>query len=380
MKPSINKTIAEQLQTDRFYRRVEIVNKLNELLNKKVSRQEIEEYLRSVRLIATSGIDIPLGLDGMETWEDERFYAEVGNFIISLREDNESMDKEALEGVRQAIDAVCKDIDATDVPFNVTKRGAASQAPSILHLQPNIKRLQEVADTRWIDYDQMQAAYKALNAELPKDELAEAKRQFEKILLGNNFDGFVAASKKIHELTEGDKRPIIMPPRPQYLIVDGQKVGNSIATMQEIMRKAANADNNLKPLEVSDYVPGKIPEDLKPGMEDIYNKVWDRVLTVWTSACIKGSKDKNYQAQLKHQVDILGVQYGIEADMILAMALRYISGKEELMRQDFMRLNTRGTDGDPLGVRSYDGDLGLGSSRRDARSGGGLGASFRISS
>ncbi len=226
--------------------------------------------------------------------------------------------------------------------------------------------LDQLTEGRFLSVEAMNKALQELegvNVEIPADEIARLNGLFPNEL----SEETLAMIKRIKDQTEEDKGPIVMQ-LPAKVMVDGQEKPFTIAVMQEIMREAANADSSLKPLWLTDYVP-----------EYVKNKVWDSALTVWTSACLKGSKSKNYQDQLKHQADILGGQYGIEADMILAMALRDISGQEELMRQDLMRLNTLDVGCDPLHV-SVDGrDLRLSSSNR-FDSYGGVGASLRISS
>jgi len=227
--------------------------------------------------------------------------------------------------------------------------------------------LEKLTEGRFLSVEAMNEALKGLKGvkvEIPADEITRLNGLFPKELSAETL----AEMENLKSKTEGKKGPLVMQ-LPAVVMVDGKERPFTITTMQEIMRKAANADSNLKPLWLSGYVPN-----------DVKNQVWDSSLGVWTSACLEGSKSKNYPDQLKHQAEILGNKYGIEADMILAMVLRYISGQEELMRQDFMRLNTRDTDGDPLYVDVLDGALRLDFSDSCAASGGGLGASFRISS
>lgn len=352
MKPSTYENRVDELQADdnkarydeRQAHRKELVSNLSDLLKQDIDRDAIVSRLTEL---------------GFKTSEGEQPFQER-----TLDELKDDLIRDGITQLEEESNGVLRVADT--VPENANK----PQAPNILQLRPKIKTLEEVGGERWIDYDKMLEAYGKLKAEPIRGELTRVKKQFAEILLGGNFDVFVSASRNIHRQTEEWKSPIIMPPRPQQLIIDNnQQVGDSIATMQEIMKKAANADNSLKPLCFSYCIP-----------EDVKNKVWDSSLTVWTSACLKGSKDKNYQAQLQHQAEILGAEYGIEADMILAMALRYISEKEELMCQDDMRLNILDTDGDPLGVSFNVILLSFGYARSSARPSSGVGASFRISS
>lgn len=263
--------------------------------------------------------------------------------------------EEASNGVLKVTNAVREDIaGATDTTAETAEGADKIRAT-----------LEQLTERRFLSVEAMNEALKELEGvkvEIPADEIARLNGLFPTELSKEAL----AKMEKVKYQTEKEKGSLVMQ-LPAKVMVDGQRKPFTIAVMQEIMKKSANADGNLKPLWLSDYVP-----------EDVKNKVWDSSLTVWTSACLKGSKDKNYQAQLDHQADILGAEYGIEADMILAMTLRYISGKEELMRQDFMRLNTRDAAGDPLHVYVLDADLYLAYSYSDAHSLSGVGASFQI--
>lgn len=220
---------------------------------------------------------------------------------------------------------------------------------------------------RFLSVDEIDAALrklKGVKVEIPEDEKERLKGLLPKELPSQ----ILSKIYKLKSVIEGDKAPLIMQ-LPQRVVIDGQGRSFTIATMYEIMQKAHKAGSLQKPLWITDHVT-----------DETRSKEWSSELGVWTSACLKDSKDKKYRAQLKHQKSVLGEGHEIQADMILAMALRYIQGDDELMRPDFMRLNDKDTDGDPLDVYSYDIALCLGTSYGNARSDRGLGASFRISS
>ncbi len=210
---------------------------------------------------------------------------------------------------------------------------------------------------------------KGVKVEIPADEITRLNSLFPTEISKETL----YKMEKLKEKTEGKKGLLVMQ-FPKKIMVDGEEEEEeefTIATMREIMQKAANADDNLKPLQLSKHIH-----------ENFETKVWDGDLTVWTSACLKESKNKNYQDMLKHQTNILGAEYGIETDMILATALRYISGQEELMHQDFMQLNTQDTKGNPISINfNYD-ELFVDNHKNNANahSETGIGASFRISS
>lgn len=228
----------------------------------------------------------------------------------------------------------------------------------------NIKKyLTVVSGGRFLSVEAMNEALRGLNGvrvEIPNDEIARLDGLFPSRL----YLETLAKMEKVKDQTEGESGSLFMQ-LPAKVRVDGKKRPFTIAVMQEIMRKAFDVDKNLW---TSEYVP-----------EDIKNKVWDSSLSVWTSAFLKGSRTMNYQEQLKHQTEIFGAGYGVEADMILAMNLRYISQKEELMRQGFMRLNVQSTEAEPLGVFLNNECFFLASVSVGAVSDGGMGCSFRIS-
>lgn len=227
--------------------------------------------------------------------------------------------------------------------------------------------LEKITEGRYLSIEAMNEALKGLqgvNVEIPENEIARLNG-----LRPAEISEADMNKMETMKAQSEDKKGLMVMQLPEKIMVDGEEKPFTIATMQAVMKKAANSDNSLKPLYVSDYMT-----------DEVKNKTWSSDLQAWTSACLKGSKNKNYKAQLAHQAEILGEGNGIEADMFLAMTLRYISSKEELMRQDFMRLNTRDTDGDPLYVHVYDDGLYLSGSCSPARSFSGLGASLRLSS
>ena len=307
--------------------------------------------------------------------------------------------------------AVREDVaGATDTTAETAEEADKPQAPAILKLKPRIEKLREIGGERYYDYDKLFETYKKQRRKVPKEEDQRIKNLAAQILLGENFDKFVDVSTNIWRSSERDLSPIITLPRPEFTIFQGSEMPSSIASEERIMRVGSG-----KSLVISDCVPGEISsKELGPDGIDIYNKVWPSELTCYSAAPLKGSKDRHYfnnedgkLSQLNHQIQVIlsavgadegkiqkiinspldsqlrkdfRAEYGIEADMILAMALRYISGKEKLLRQGFMQLNTRGTDGEPLSVYFYGAGLYLDYSFSSAHSGGGVGASFRISS
>jgi len=80
---------ANDIKDRKFDRRAEVVNALTELLAQgNITRLKIENFLSSIRLITDSGTEIPLGLNEMEKWDNERFLEEVGKLILALKKEN----------------------------------------------------------------------------------------------------------------------------------------------------------------------------------------------------------------------------------------------------------------------------------------------------
>lgn len=132
----------------------------------------------------------------------------------------------------------------------------------------------------------------------------------------------------------------------------------SIATLQEIWF-------GKQGLFVTDYLSDK-------------TKTWESgEIRAFTSKCIAGSKNLNYKDQLALQNSI-GQNLEIDESMFFAMAFHCLASGEKLMQHDFMRLNVRGADNDPLYVASPASDFILRDSFSYAYSFGGIGASLVI--
>jgi len=229
-------------------------------------------------------------------------------------------------------------------------------------------KLAELSE-RFISVDAMNKALKSLkgvDVEIPEDEIARLKGLLPAELTAEHRE----AIEKLRKASEGNAAPLMMQ-LPGKVMVDGEEKSFTIATMQEIMRKAKEVGSLAKPLWLSSYVA-----------QATKDQEWDSNLGVWTSTCLKYSKDKSYwgtNGQLEHQKTVLGEGHEIHADMILAMAIRYIHSGEEFMRNDFMRLNDTDSVGDPLDVAVDDDVLYLADSDGNADSDGGVGGSLRIS-
>lgn len=228
---------------------------------------------------------------------------------------------------------------------------------------------------RYIGVDAMNEALAKLegvNVQIPDDEIVRLKG----LLPAKLTNAHKEAITKLREACEGNAAPLMMQ-LPEKIVVDGEEKPFTIATMYEVIQKAKEAGSLPKPLWLSDYVT-QATKDQK----------WDSRLGVWTSTCLIGSKDKRYSGeggQLEHQKQVIGDGREIHADMVLAMALRYIqtAGTDEVMkynRDGFMRLNDTGSGGYPLRVDVSGDGLDLGRSDGHAYSPSGVGGSLRISS
>ncbi len=253
----------------------------------------------------------------------------------------------------------------TALPVAPRLRDAERSPVSTESVEAELQQLSE----RYINTDAMNEVFKGLKAvkvEIPEDEVARLKGLLPK---DTAEAGKTAADLK--EATEGKKDPLMMQ-LPAKLMVNGEEKPFTIATMYEIMKKEHEAGHLQKPLWLTDTAS-----------DETRNRTWDGKLGIWTAACLEGSKDMKHDAQVRCQQNKVGKGREIHADMILAMAIRYIQNREEVMtyRKDgFMRLNELGTDGFPLVVDVSDGGLGLSDSGRFADSNGGIGASSRMSS
>jgi hypothetical protein len=194
-------------------------------------------------------------------------------------------------------------------------------------------QLDQISDGRFLSVEAMNEALRNLpgvEVEIPAAEIARLNRLFPAELSVETLAKIV----DLKYMTEGEKGPLIMQ-LPKKVLVDGEKRPFSIAVMREIMRKASYKNKRLNSITFG--IDDIISDSLK-------NEVWNSTLCVWTSDCLKYSKNKNYDPdQLKLQTDLLGEGYEIKADVILGMVLGHISGKESLdLRGSTMRINHRG--------------------------------------
>lgn len=185
--------------------------------------------------------------------------------------------------------------------------------------------LEKVTEGRYLSVEAMNEALKGLqdvNVEIPEAEIVRLKDLYPAKISEANM----AKMETMKAQSEGEKGLMVMQ-LPAKIMVDGKEEPFTIATMQAVMQKATNLDS--KQLSISSYVPGSVK-----------NKVWSSDLRAWTSTCLKGSRNKDYQTQLADQTKVLGNESQIDADMFLAMLMLYISSKEKLMPQaENMRLN-----------------------------------------
>ena len=226
--------------------------------------------------------------------------------------------------------------------------------------------LEKVTEGRYLSVEAMNEALKKLTGvrvEIPATEIKRLKQ----LRPTKISEADMAKMEAMKAQSEGEKGLMVMQ-LPTKIMVDGEEKPFTIATMEAVMEKAANADLSLKRVSISEYIT-----------DEVKNKTWFSDLQAWTSACLKGSKNKKYKDQLAYQVEVLGEGNKIEADMFLAMLLLYIASKEELMLQDYMRLNTWDSDGDSLVAYFDRNDVNLISSSSPAISNGGIGASLCIS-
>jgi len=300
------------------------------------------------------------------------FVAKLKEMGLGLQEGFEAKEFSEMKGEAEAVLKQMREMfsGALRVTANVddsaTIASEARETTDISNIEAQLAELSE----RFISVDAVNNALKSLkgvNVEISEAEIARLKS-----LLPNELtDAHKEAIAKLKEACEGDSDPLIMQ-LPTKIMVDGKEMPFTIATMHEIMRKAKEAGSLNKPLWLSDYVT-----------QATKSQKWNSELGVWTSTCLKGSKSMKYRGtggQLEHQKVVLGEDREIHADMILAIALRYIQNGEELMRSDFMRLNDLDSVGDPLLVFVYDCGLYLGRSSGVAHSLSGVGGSLRISS
>ncbi len=309
---SSHKTLAERLP---FEENEDRHNKQN--VNPEELISSLTDFLQNAESsVATHEIMACLAELGFET-EEGFAKKSVAEMIESVRELITSLE-EASSGVLKVTNSVRENI-----------AGATNATPETTEEADKIRStLEKLTEGRFLSVEGMNEALKSLKGveiEISADEITRLNVLFPKELSQETL----AKIESLKNQTEGEKGPLIMQ-LPAKVMVDGEEMPFTIVTLQKIMQKvAAVANKERTPMEVSDDVP-----------EEIKNRVWEGALMVWTPACLKGSKNKNYKKQLQYQTSILGSNTEIGADMFLAMILSHISGKEALMPRDFMRLNS----------------------------------------
>lgn len=159
---------------------------------------------------------------------------------------------------------------------------------------------------------------------------------------------------------------------PKKFVVNGKTVPFTLDNLKAVWDRAQPNKPGMHGMLLGSYV-----------IADSKGKTWDGKPVAYTSACLEGSKSKYYDrgndSQLKIQERIMGAGSEIDEGMYIAMLFHYLATGERLMTADFMRLNVRDTDGDPLYVGSNDDVLHLDCALRVALSFDGVGASLGIS-
>lgn len=171
---------------------------------------------------------------------------------------------------------------------------------------------------------------------------------------------------KIRDNTEWNKPPLIMT-FPKKIIIAGVTKPFSVATLAALVREK---QWNYKQIWYNDsYVT-----DIQA------NEVFWDTLRVYTSAPLAWSKNKNYKNQKQLQERLIGDDAEIGIDAYLAIVLHHWQSpkSDTLMLTDWMRLNTVGSDGDPLVVGSVGSVVRLSSVNQVVLSNSGIGASSSL--
>ena len=170
--------------------------------------------------------------------------------------------------------------------------------------------------------------------------------------------------------TEWEKPPMIMA-LPKTIMVDGVENLFSIATMSRLL-------------------PQKIWDTKEVWCNTDYVKEEQRTTTFWddlrvtTSANLADTKNTPYTKQLDKQKEwadqssLWNVSIDVRAFLEMVMLHLRNPQTETLMLEDYMRLNAKGTDGDPLDLCSSDANLDLLTSSSFAYSLCGIGASSSL--
>lgn len=226
--------------------------------------------------------------------------------------------------------------------------------------------LEKLTEGQFLSVESINEALKKLKGvkvEIPEDEISRLNSLFPSKISTKILDKIGVLKSQ----TARKQAPLIMQ-LPEKVMLDGQIRLFNIEFMEELMQKVSNTNKNMKPIWLTGC-------DLS---EDVKRKVWDGSLTCWTSECLTESKAKTYNEQLEHQAKILGEEYKTDVNIILAMSLGYISGKQILVQKAMMRLNTLGVHNTPLLVYFSKDGLEVEDSDKDADSNSGIGASFQI--
>ena len=181
-----------------------------------------------------------------------------------------------------------------------------------------------------------------------------------------NPEEVVKIVTKIRDNTEWNKPPLIVT-LPKEIIINGVSKPFSVATLSALVPEKKW---NHKQIWYNDsYVTAEQASEVFSG-----------TLRVYTSAPLTWSKDKKYSDQLDLQKKLIGDDAKIGIDAFLAMIIHHWAhpSSDTLMLTDWMRLNTVGSDRDPLVVDSVDSAVRLNSVNRDAYSSGGIGASSSL--
>ncbi len=190
---------------------------------------------------------------------------------------------------------------------------------------------------------------------------------------------------KIKNASEEDSMPLVHI-IPQYIITKedylffdetgeekrykaGSKVPFTVRNAQKVMEIAKQYDPNLKDAWYN-----------RSYASDVVNQISEGKLRVSSSTCLKESKNKKYDSQIRLREQTLGKGYEIYVpNVYLSLVLHYLKTGESLWLDGPMRLDTLGTDGDPLRMHSDYSSLNLSTSIQDADDDEGLGVSVEIS-
>lgn len=283
--------------------------------------------------------------------------------------DDKAKITDLLASLRLTADNFCVDFtsESTIKTETAQKVGETMEtSESSQEVQAELERISEGQYLSPKKIDQLLRGLKGANCSLPASEISRMESELPRRLSPETK----ARLEKLKNATEDNVAPLIQQ-IPRKFMVNGVEKDFTIAAFKEVWDKARQNDGDMHNMWLSDYVT-----------EESKTKVFDGSLRAYTPKCLKDSKSKDYESQLKHQKTVMGEGSEVDERMYIAMLFKYLASgkKERLMSSDYMRLNARATDGDPLRVDSNVDDLDLRGSRRAALSRCGLGASLGISS